>query len=116
MKFLHVTIQTDKFEEELNFYQEIVGLQITRDMRSFGTNMIFLADQEGDTEVELIENKDADNAGNGFLSIGFKTEDVEAKREELIAAGLSATPMVSPNPHVKFFFVKDPAGVSVQFM
>lgn len=36
MKFLHVTIQTDKFEEELNFYQEIVGLQITRDMRSFG--------------------------------------------------------------------------------
>ena len=50
------------------------------------------------------------------LSIGFQTEDAAAKREELIAMGMDATPMVSPNPQVQFFFVKDPAGVNIQFM
>ena len=41
------------------------------------------------------------------------TEGPAAKREELIAMGLEATPMISPNPQVRFFFVKDPAGVNV---
>ena len=116
MKLLHVTIQTGKFEEELHFYEEVVGLQIVRDMRPHGRNMVFLANEECETEIEIIENPDADNAGNKNLSIGFLTGDVLAKREELLAAGMEVTPMIRPNPQVQFFFVKDPAGVSVQFM
>ena len=116
MKMLHVTIQTCRFEEELKFYQEIAGLAITRDMRPMGREMVFLANAEGETEIEIIGNPGAADAGNEYLSVGFRTEDVEAKREELVAMGLEASPMVSPNPHVKFFYVKDPAGVRVQFM
>ena len=26
------------------------------------------------------------------------------------------TPIFSPNPHVKFFFVEDPSGVEIQFI
>ena len=59
---------------------------------------------------------EAENAGNEFLSIGFRTQDVEAKREELLEKGLNVSPMVSPGPQVKFFHVTDPAGVRVQFM
>ena len=40
----------------------------------------------------------------------------EKKREELIADGFEPTPMITPAPNVKFFFVKDPNGVSVQFI
>jgi len=116
MKLLHVTIQTDKFEQELGFYQTIIGLRMIRDMRSLGRNLVFLADGEGDTEIEIIENADAKNAGNENLSIGFKTQDVDEMRAQLTAEGFEATPMISPAPQVKFFFVKDPAGVSVQFM
>jgi len=36
--------------------------------------------------------------------------------EELIRMGLEVSPMISPAPQVHFFFVKDPAGVNVQFM
>lgn len=61
MKMLHVTIQTLKFEEEMNFFLNHVGLKIERDMRPMGRNMVFLA-------------------------------------------------------NVKFFFLKDPAGVTIQFM
>ena len=116
MKLLHVTIQTSKFEDELRFYLEIVGLKVIRDMRTAGRNMVFLADAEGDTEIEIIEKLDADSAGNENLSIGFKTDDVVAKYEEMSSKGLSVSGMIQPNPHVKFFFVKDPAGVNVQFM
>ncbi len=79
-------------------------------------NMLFLVDSEGETEIEVIETPGAGNAGNENLSIGFQTENVAAKREELIAKGMDVSPMIQPNPHVQFFFVKDPVGVNIQFM
>ncbi|MBR6115695.1 MAG: VOC family protein [Oscillospiraceae bacterium] len=116
MKMQHVTIQTSHFEEEVRFYEEIVGLTIQRDMRPAGRNMVFLADVPGDTCVELIEAPEADDTGSAWLSIGFKAPDVVKKREELLALGMDVTPMREPGPGTKFFFVKDPAGVNVQFI
>ena len=115
MKMEHVTIQTAKFEEEVAFYRDIVGLTIRRDMRP-GRNMVFLSDSEGDTCMEIIENAGSDDAGNAFLSVGFRTPDPEALYAELEGKGLEPTPMVAPGPGVKFFFVRDPAGVNVQFI
>lgn len=116
MKMLHVTIQTNKFEEEIKFYEEQVGLVMQRDMRPMGRNMVFLANGEGETQIEIIENAEGANAGNQFLSVGFKSEDVNKKYEEMKAIGFEVTPMICPAPGVKFFFVTDPAGVRVQFM
>ncbi len=115
MKMLHVTIQTNRFEEEIKFYEKEVGLTLQRDMRPH-KDLVFLANAAVETCVEVLHNSEADDAGNKNLSIGFKTDDVEKKREEMVAAGYEATPMISPMPEVKFFFVKDPAGVTVQFM
>ena len=115
MKMLHVTIQTKFFHEEMDFFLKHVGLKIERDMRPFGRNMVFLNNGESETCIEIIEN-DAEFAGNENLSVGFLTEDLEKKREELIADGFEPTPMISPAPNVKFFFVTDPAGVKIQFM
>ena len=115
MKMLHVTIQTKFFQEEMDFFLKHVGLKIDRDMRPFGRNMVFLNNGEGETCIEIIEN-DAEFAGNENLSVGFLTKDLEKKREELIADGFVPTPMITPAPNVKFFFVTDPAGVKIQFM
>ncbi len=116
MKIAHVTIQTDKFDEEVRFYEEQTELKVQRDMRPASRNMVFLADAAGDTCIEIIENKDAADSGNPNFSIGFHTDDVAGKREALAAAGYDVTPMITPMPDVKFFFVKDPAGVTVQFI
>ncbi|MDO4486505.1 MAG: VOC family protein [Bacillota bacterium] len=116
MKMVHVTVQTACFEEEIGFYQEHAGLKIVRDMRSAGRNMVFLANGDGETNIEIIENKEADNSGNPNLSVGFCTEDVDKKREKLIECGFDVTPIIAPAPDVKFFFVTDPAGVKVQFI
>ncbi len=116
MKMLQVTIRTSKFAEELAFYRDIVGLKIVRDLREKGRGIVFLADAEGDTCIEIIDTPDADDAGNKLLSVGFDSGDAEKMREKLIEAGMEVSPMESPVPYVRFFFVKDPAGVTVQFM
>lgn len=115
MKFLHVTVQTVKFEEEIEFYQKEAGLTIQRDMRPV-RDLVFLANAAGETCIEVIRNPEAGNSGNRNLSIGFRADDVEKKREDMIAAGYEVTPIISPSPDVKFFFVNDPAGLSVQFI
>ena len=81
-----------------------------------GKRDVFLADTEGDTCIEIIDTPDSDDAGNSFLSVGFDSGDVEKMREKLIGAGMEVSPMENPVPYVRFFFVKDPAGVNVQFM
>ena len=116
MKMLQVTIRTNKFKEELAFYKEIVGLRIVRDLREKGRGIVFLADSEGDTCIEIIDVPDADDAGNRLLSIGFNSGDADQMREKLAALGMKVSHMESPTPYVRFFFVKDPAGVTVQFM
>ena len=81
-----------------------------------GPARYFLSPEEGETAVEIIDDPKAANAGSEHLSIGFQTDDVLKKREELAAKGLEVSPVIRPNPQVQFFFVKDPAGLSVQFM
>lgn len=116
MKLVHVTIQTKNFEEEINFFEKHVGMEIENRFQGTGKNIVFLTSGEGGSNIEIIENQNAENSGNDNISLGFESEDVEKKREELIAAGYEVTPMISPMPEVKFFFAKDPAGVTIQFM
>lgn len=115
MKMLHVTIQTNRFEEEIKFYEDEAGLTLQRDMRP-KKDLVFLANAAGETCIEVIRNPEAENSGNRNLSVGFQTDDVQKKRDELAAKGYNVTPMISPMPGVEFFFVTDPAGVTVQFM
>lgn len=114
MKMQHITIQSGAFDEAVKFYQEIVGLKIVGEING-PHHIAFLANGEGETAVEIIDNPDAAYEGSG-ISIGFTVDDVEKFRDELIEKGFEPGPMISPNPNVKFFFVKDPSGVSVQFI
>ena len=115
MKMAHVTIVTNNFDEEIRFYEEFAELAINQDMRP-GVDLVFLAHIEGGTRVEIIKNPEAGDEGNENLSIGFATTDAEGLRQDFIERGLKPTRIISPNPHVKFFYVTDPAGVKVQFI
>ena len=46
MKMVHVTIFTAKLEESIQFYEDIVGLKIQEDFRTFGGNIVFLAEEK----------------------------------------------------------------------
>ena len=116
MKMAHVTIMTKCMNESVEFYQKAAGLKIQRDMRENAAHpVVFLADEKGDTCIELAGNSNGIYYGGG-ISIGFRVENVQkehARKEEM---GRRPGPMISPNPSVQFFFVKDPNGVQIQFI
>ena len=116
MEMVHITIQTSRFEEEIAFYETYVGLEIQRDMRSVGKELVFLGNRKESTMLEIIREQDAPEYENKYLSLGFHTNDLDSVREKLVSSGLNPTPFMTPIPGVRFFYVRDPAGVIVQFI
>lgn len=111
----HVTIYTADLEASVGFYQNAVGLTIQSDRRP-AAPMVFLANGAGETCIELI-GVPAERAYSGSgLAIGFYTDNVEAEHARLSEMGLNPTDFICPGPDVKFFFVKDPSGVSIQLI
>ena len=112
----HITIRTDKLDGSIDFYEKVAGLNIVRDLRKIDAQIVFLADADGDTRIELIQVP----AGNGYcgsgISIGFHTNDAAGLREKLLKDGFQASDIISPNPSVRFFFVPDPNGVQIPFV
>ncbi len=113
---VHVTINTRDLEGSMAFYEEVLELERVRELSTgTGHRIVFLSDSGGGTQVELIEDRENAYAGSG-ISIGFYTEDVKAKREELVKKGFEPTPIHSPAPDVKFFFLPDPNAVQIQLI
>ena len=115
MKMIQVTISTKYLEEEIAFYGKYLGLGIQRDVRPSGRPIVFLGDPDAQTFVEIIQT-DAEESGGQNISIGFHVPDIDSLRDTLVHDGLDPTPFVTPAPGVRFFYVKDPAGVSVQII
>lgn len=72
---------------------------------------------EGETEIELVTstNRKEFNMGTD-ISLGFTVESVDKKMAELKDKGIYTGKPFSPNPHVKFFYIKDPNGLQIQFV
>jgi lactoylglutathione lyase len=119
MKFCWCTITVQNMEDSLKFYQEIVGLSINRRFAvGPAVEISFLGDGEGETKVELIcssSHQAKNNIEN--ISLGFEVESVDEKIKFIKEKGLEVdSGPYQPNPHIRFFFVKDPNGVSIQFV
>jgi lactoylglutathione lyase len=103
-------------EESLKFYQEIVGLPlVTRHPAGPERELAFLGEEE--TKVELICAPN-DIIGNfDGIAIGFEVESVEKMIDLLAEKGIKvASGPFQAGPNTKFFFVKDPDGMNVQFI
>lgn len=112
----HITINTAKLNDSVTFYEKIIGLHIVQDMRgNKGPNIMFLSDERADFCIELVENKNKAYEGSG-LSIGFATQDLDKEAAVLKEKGITPGPVISPNPHTRFFFIPDPNGVQIQFI
>jgi lactoylglutathione lyase len=117
MKFVWSTLYVKDLEQSLKFYQEIVGLSISRRFPAGpGREIVFLGD--GETQIELIqdEKRMMNIQASGDFSWGFLTENLEATYDLCKEKGVPIyTEIVSPQPNVRFFYVLDPNGLKVQF-
>ncbi len=115
MKFLWVTLRVNDMEASLKFYREVAGLPLNRRLSAHGGDMAFLG--EGETQIELISAAGGTPAQYGRdLSIGFEVASLNEKMASVQALGLEVEGPFAPGPGVRFFFVKDPSGVRVQFV
>lgn len=117
MRFCWTTISVNSMKDSLDFYENIVGLKLNRRVTiPNGPDMAFLG--EGETEIELIWNGDkAYEAISENISIGFQVDNLEDMMGFLEGKGIKLeSPVIEPNPTTRFFFVKDPNGLRVQFV
>jgi lactoylglutathione lyase len=117
MKFCWCTITVNDMEASLRFYQDIVGLSINRRIPGGpGMEIVFLGN--GETEIELIYNPNHKAPGNvEGIFLGFEVVSVDEMIKFISGKGLKVDGgPYQPNPHIKFFYVKDPNGVSIQFV
>ncbi|HAS90712.1 MAG TPA: glyoxalase [Clostridiales bacterium] len=116
MKFLWTTILVNNMDDSLKFYEEIVGLKMTERFQAGpGMEISFLG--EGETKVELIYNEKFKklDAGNR-VTLGFKVESLDEKINFIKEKGIKIiTGPIEPNPSIKYFIIKDPDGVKIQF-
>ncbi len=117
MKFLWSTISVRSMEESLSFYNEVVGLPINRRIQAGpATEIAFLG--EGETQIELVCDGGHEVPGNvEGISLGFQVKSVDEMMAFVEEKGIKVKGgPVQPNPHVRFFFVKDPNGITIQFV
>lgn len=112
MKFAHTTLHVSDPERSAKFYEEVVGL---REVRRIGEDIIFLADESSDTELELVRAK-GEVSCTACVAIGFYCEKVGSYHQKLAEEGYDISNVIAPSPETHFFFVKDPDGHSVQFI
>jgi lactoylglutathione lyase len=111
------TITVNDMDTSIAFYRDIVGLALaSRNAAGPGMDIAFLGDNG--TQVELICRKDKPAAGAPEgVSLGFDVPSLEDKMAFVQEQGIKITAgPFRPNPHVQFFFVKDPNGLEIQFV
>jgi len=119
MSYLWTTIKVKNLKESIDFYENLVGLEV---QRRFGAGpdreIAFLAAAEGETAIELINDQDKEEIDIGAdISLGFEVESAAEKIEFLKEKGIEIhSGPISPNPQIEFFYVLDPNGVKIQFV
>lgn len=117
MKFCWSTLKVNNLDESIHFYRDIIGLPLnSRFQTEPGMEIAFLGN--GDTKIELVHSQAAAPVDTGKdISWGFEVESVDGFIEFLKEKGIAIYEgPFAPAPHTKFFYVKDPNGMKIQFV
>ena len=93
MKYLHAMIRTNRLDETLTFYCDLMGLKLLRkkDSESGRFSLYFLATHEGAPEIEITHNWDEQEYtnGNNFGHFAFKVDNIYELCETFMQAGVT---------------------------
>lgn len=119
MKLCWVTITVKDMQESIDFYEKVVGLKVFKRYKpDENIEISFLSSDLTDVKIELICNKKIPNPVHGnCLSLGFETVSLDDMIQKLRQLGITKIDGPhSPNPTIRFIFIKDPNGVTIQFV
>jgi lactoylglutathione lyase len=117
MKFCWTTLKVKNMEESIRFYTEIIGLKVVNKFSGgSGVEIAFLGN--GETKIELIcDGKSRETTVGNDISWGFEVESLDKALALVKEKGIDIDGgPIQANPHVKFFFIKDPNGMRIQLV
>lgn len=124
MRLLHTMIRVGDLDKSINFYTEVLGMQLLRrkDYPEGRFTLAFLAygPETENTALELTHNWDTDHyeLGTGFGHLAIEVADVYAACEEVRAKGGKVVREAGPMKHGSTIlaFVEDPDGYQIELL
>ena len=120
-KYVHSMIRVLDEARSVEFYDRCFGLKVAERLDFPDFTLVYLANGESETELELTVNKGRTEPyalGDGYGHIAFTVDDVDALHAKLEAEGLAPRKLVdfAPGGEViaRFFFIADPDGYQIE--
>jgi lactoylglutathione lyase len=116
MKLSWSTLRVKDLEASISFYQDVLGLTVTRRFPAGPGSEIAFLGGAGPVEIELISDGSGREIVVGSdISWGFEVEGLDEKMAMLNERGIAFDGPSSPNPSIRFIFFSDPNGMRIQF-
>jgi len=122
LKILHTSITVKDMEESIQFYRDVVGLELISRMEipENQAEIAFLGDKETDARLELTywrEKKDW-NEGDELDHIAFAVSDMEKamKRFRKLNVEITKEPYSLQGSTTRIAFIKDPNGIWLEII
>lgn len=122
-KYIHSMIRVLDEARSVEFYDRCFGLKVVERLDFDSFTLIYLANDESETELELTVNKGRTkpyDLGDGYGHVAFSVQDVDTLHANLTEAGLAPRRLVdfAPGGEViaRFFFIKDPDGYEIEVL
>lgn len=107
-------------KRSIQFYEEVLSLQVVKRLDFSDFSLIYLANLETDFELELTYNhgqKEPYELGNGYGHLAVSVPDLDATHAKLLRLKYAPMPIKSLSPgSARFFFIQDPDGYKIEFL
>jgi lactoylglutathione lyase len=124
MRLLHTMIRVGDLDESINFYTDVLGMQLLRKKDypdgKFTLAFVGYGPESEHAVIELTHNWDTDHydLGNGFGHIALAVDDAAAACEEIRRRGGRVVREAGPMKHgtTVIAFVEDPNGYKIELI
>lgn len=122
MKILHTMLRVGDLDTSIQFYTQVLGMQLLRrqDYPTGRFTLAFLSFGDGGAEIELTHNWDTTSyeLGTGFGHIALAVPDAYAACAEVTARGGRVVRPAGPMQHgtTVIAFVEDPDGYKIELI
>lgn len=122
-KMIHTMIRVSALDRSLQFYRDVLELEIKDQYIFDGFSLTYLANEETGFELELTHNHDQTEPythGSGYGHLAVSVEDIEQTHKRIKSLGIEAGDIKAFDHQQKhlatFFFVTDPDGYKIEFL